>query len=87
MLTRATAAATGLKVLAGSGIVRPYSPATLARVLGTVRAWGTGPAGGFAALAVRSPDRVGLIDELGSLTFGELHRVPTPWRERSPSAA
>ena len=73
MLTRATAAATGLKVLAGSGIVRPYSPATLARVLGTVRAWGTGPAGGFAALAVRSPDRVGLIDELGSLTFGELH--------------
>ena len=29
------------------------------------RAWGTGPAGGFAALAVRSPDRVGLVDELG----------------------
>jgi acyl-CoA synthetase (AMP-forming)/AMP-acid ligase II len=74
MLTRATAAATGLKVLAGSGVVRPYSPATLARLVGTVRAWGTGPAGGFAALAVRSPDRVGLIDELGSLTFGELHR-------------
>jgi fatty-acyl-CoA synthase len=73
-MTRAAAAGTGLKVLAESGIIRPYSPATLARLVGTVRAWGTGPAGGFATLAVRSPDRVGLIDELGSLTFGEMHR-------------
>ncbi|GAB2768212.1 hypothetical protein GCM10027020_21370 [Nocardioides salsibiostraticola] len=35
--------------------------------------WGTGPAGGFASLAARFPDRVGIIDEIGSVTFGELH--------------
>jgi fatty-acyl-CoA synthase len=39
----------------------------------TLRAWGTGPAGGFTSLAVRAPDQVGLIDELGELTYGELH--------------
>ena len=36
--------------------------------------WGTGPAGGFAALEARWPDRPGLVDELGTLTFGEIHR-------------
>ena len=75
MLTRATAAATGLKVLAGSGIIRPYSPGRPSPGWSAPSAaWGTGPAGGFAALAVRSPDRVGLIDELGPLTFGEIHQ-------------
>ena len=36
--------------------------------------WGTGPAGGFTAMAMREPGRVGLIDEKGSLTWGDLHR-------------
>ena len=36
--------------------------------------WGTGPAGGYVALADRMPDAVGLVDELGSTTFGETHR-------------
>ena len=74
VLSRAAATGTGLKVLTGAGIVRPYSPAVLAGLALTLRRWGTGPAGGFAALAVRAPDDVGLVDELGSLTFGELHR-------------
>ena len=62
-----------LKVLAGSGLIRPYSPLKLARLARAVKDWGTGPAGGFASLAVRYPDRVGLVDELGGLTFAELH--------------
>lgn len=62
------------KVLAGSGVVQPYSPLKLARLGRTVLQWGTGPAGGFASLAVRHPDRPGLIDELGTLTFGDIHR-------------
>ncbi len=74
LLGHAVTAVVSVKVLAGSGVVRPYSPRALAGVLQSVRRWGTGPAGGFAALAARSPDRVGLVDELGQLTFGELHR-------------
>ncbi|MBD8869938.1 AMP-binding protein [Nocardioides donggukensis] len=64
---------TSVRVLAGTGVVRPYSPGTLARIAWTVKRWGTGPAGGFATLALRYPDRVGLVDDLGSLTFGEVH--------------
>lgn len=74
LMTRAGAAGTTLKVLTEAGIVRPYSPAVLVGIAKTMRAWGTGPAGGFASLAVRAPQQIGLIDELGSLTFGEMHR-------------
>ncbi len=74
LIGHAASAVVSLKVLTEAGIVRPYSPRALAGVLQSVRRWGTGPAGGFAALAARSPDRVGLVDELGSLTFGDLHR-------------
>ena len=78
-------------MLAESGIVRPYPPQVLVGILRAVRTWGTGPAGGFAALAVRAPHQVGLIDELGSLTFGEMHRrsnaLARPWRRgASPRA-
>jgi fatty-acyl-CoA synthase len=65
---------TSAGVLARSGIIRPYSPRTLVRLGRTLRAWGTGPAGGFTSLAVRHPNRTGLIDDLGPLTFGEIHR-------------
>ena len=40
----------------------------------TLKDWGTGPAGGFIAMAIREPRRVGLIDEKGTLTWGDLHR-------------
>ncbi|NYD41436.1 AMP-binding protein [Nocardioides panaciterrulae] len=73
-LGRAAAAGTGLKVLTEAGVIRPYSPLVLAGIAKALRDWGTGPAGGFAALAVRAPRQVGLVDELGALTFAELHR-------------
>ncbi len=69
-----TSGLTAARVLMGSGVVRPFSPVTIARLGLTLRAWGTGPAGGFITLALRYPDRAGLVDELGTLTFGELHR-------------
>ena len=72
--TLASTAGTSLKVLTAAGVVRPHSPLVLARLARTLQRWGTGPAGGFSALAVRAPDRVGLIDEIGPLTFGEVHR-------------
>lgn len=66
-------AGTGARVLTRSGVVRPYSPLVLARLTRALLAWGPGPAGGFITLAIREPHRTGLVDELGSLTFGELH--------------
>ncbi|MGV3564564.1 MAG: AMP-binding protein, partial [Nocardioides sp.] len=68
------AAGTSLKVLGRAGVIRPYSPVVLARLLRTLKEWGTGPAGGYASLAIRTPDAVGIIDERGQLTWGELHR-------------
>jgi fatty-acyl-CoA synthase len=65
---------TPARVLGGSGIIRPVSPVALARIGRALKEWGTGPAGGFTAIALRDPARLGLVDELGSLTFGELHR-------------
>jgi acyl-CoA synthetase (AMP-forming)/AMP-acid ligase II len=64
----------GLAVLAGSGLIQPYGPARLARLVHTVARWGTGPAGGYRSLAARYPDEIGIIDELGSLTFGDVDR-------------
>jgi acyl-CoA synthetase (AMP-forming)/AMP-acid ligase II len=73
LIDRAADLSTSLMVLGGAGIIRPYGPRTLAGLGKTVIRWGTGPAGGFVTLAVRHPARVGLIDELGELTFGEMH--------------
>jgi fatty-acyl-CoA synthase len=74
ILARAGTAGTGAKVLTQAGVIRPISPVRLAKVARAVAKWGTGPAGGFAALEARWPDRPGLVDELGTLTFGEIHR-------------
>jgi fatty-acyl-CoA synthase len=74
VLGRAAAAGTTVKVLTEAGIIRPYSPLVLAGIAKALKDWGTGPAGGFTALAVRAPHQEGLVDDLGSLTFGELHR-------------
>jgi acyl-CoA synthetase (AMP-forming)/AMP-acid ligase II len=64
---------TALRVLTTSGVVRPYSPSVLHKIARSLLDWGFGPAGGFSALAARYPDRVGLVDELGELTFLQMH--------------
>ncbi len=66
-------APTMLRVLIRAGVVRPYPPHRLARVARTLLSWGAGPAGGFAAMAVLVPGRPALVDDLGTLTFEELH--------------
>ncbi len=62
----------GIKVLAESGILRPYSPLSLAKAGRALQQWGTGPAGGFLAMATLVPDRVWVVDERGDLTFREV---------------
>jgi fatty-acyl-CoA synthase len=74
LATKAASTGYGLKVLAGSGILRPYSPAALARAGRLLQQWGTGPAGGFLAMATLVPDRVWIVDERGELTFREVDR-------------
>ena len=74
LASKAASTGYGLKVLAESGIIRPYSPLTLARAGRTLQQWGTGPAGGFLAMATLMPDRLWIVDELGELTFREVDR-------------
>ena len=69
-----TGIGTTVRVLGRAGVIRPYGPRTLFDVGRVLLRWGTGPAGGFATLAARSPHQVGVVDELGELTWGELHR-------------
>jgi len=66
--------AVSARVLGGSGIVRPMGPLTLVGVGKTLMDWGTGPAGGYIAMAVREPERTAIIDEIGELTYGDLDR-------------
>src|SRR4051812_5363177 len=66
-----------VKVMATSGVIRPYWPHTLLGVAKTILDHGIGFAGGIGALAIRSPKDVGLIDELGELTWGELDERST----------
>ncbi|MBS4754733.1 AMP-binding protein [Nocardioides sp. zg-ZUI104] len=66
-------AGTSLRILAESGIVRPYSPVVLAGLVKALKQWSTTPAGGFKTIALRAPDRTAIIDEHGSITYGELH--------------
>jgi acyl-CoA synthetase (AMP-forming)/AMP-acid ligase II len=74
LASKATSTGYGLKVLAGSGILRPYPPLTLARAGRALQQWGTGPAGGFVAMAALLPERTWVIDERGELTFREVDR-------------
>jgi acyl-CoA synthetase (AMP-forming)/AMP-acid ligase II/uncharacterized membrane protein len=62
------------RVLAGAGFVRPQRPDRILRTLGTIHRWGPTPAAGFAASAIRFPDETAIVDELGTLSFEEVHR-------------
>ncbi|WP_372734655.1 AMP-binding protein [Nocardioides sp.] len=74
LTSRANSTGYALKVLAGSGILRPYSPLALAKAGRILQQYGTGPAGGFRAMATLLPHRAWVIDERGELSFGEVDR-------------
>ncbi len=63
-----------LRVLYEAGVVRPMAPGTLLQVAKALRAWGASPAAAIASAAIRRPDAVALIDDVGELSFGELDR-------------
>ncbi|HEX8647807.1 MAG TPA: AMP-binding protein [Thermoleophilaceae bacterium] len=56
-----------------AGLVRPQRPDRLVRALRAVQKWGYTPATGYITNAARYPDDDAIIDELGRLTFSEVH--------------
>ncbi len=60
--------------LTNAGVIRPTRPDKLARIALTLQRWGPTPAAGYTAAAIRYPDEIAIIDELGTLTFADVHR-------------
>ncbi len=60
--------------LARAGLIAPLRPDRYVRMGLVTRRYGVSSAIGLLMAPVRNPDGVGLIDELGSLTWGELGR-------------
>lgn len=73
VLDRVGHAGHAIKVLADAGVVRPMRPEKLFHMASTMLRWGPTPAAGYSVSAVRRPDKVGIVDELGTLTFKEIH--------------
>jgi acyl-CoA synthetase (AMP-forming)/AMP-acid ligase II len=61
------------KTLVETGIFRPTRPDKLLRVGVALQRWGPTPAAGYTASAIRYPHATAIVDELGTLTFGEVH--------------
>jgi acyl-CoA synthetase (AMP-forming)/AMP-acid ligase II len=63
-----------VRTLVDAGIVRPTRPDKLMRIGLALRRFGPTPAAGYTGAAIRYPDDTALVDELGTLTFAEIHR-------------
>jgi acyl-CoA synthetase (AMP-forming)/AMP-acid ligase II len=61
------------KVLVDAGVVRPMRPDRAWGVLRTIQKWGRSPAAGSISLAARFPHEPMIVDELGTLSFSEVH--------------
>jgi len=62
------------KTLVEAGVFRPTRPDRLLRTGLALQRWGPTAAAGYAASAIRYPDDAAIVDDLGSLTFAEVHR-------------
>jgi fatty-acyl-CoA synthase len=69
----ATQAAETVRVAVTSGLARPQRPDRLVRALSAFIRLGSTPAAGYTVNATLRPDETAIIDELGTLTFGEVH--------------
>ncbi|MBJ7330758.1 MAG: acyl-CoA synthetase [Solirubrobacteraceae bacterium] len=63
-----------LQQLGRTGIVQPMPPGRFVGLAMALKTYGPTPAGGYAAAAAVRGDQPGIIDELGVLTFGQIHR-------------
>jgi acyl-CoA synthetase (AMP-forming)/AMP-acid ligase II len=62
-----------LATLTSAGIVRPSRPDRLLNTAVALARWGPTPAAGYTTAAFRYPDDVAIVDELGTLTFKQVH--------------
>ncbi|HYH57830.1 MAG TPA: AMP-binding protein [Thermoleophilaceae bacterium] len=69
----ASQAAETVRVAVTSGIARPTRPDRMARALVAYKRLGPTPAAGYTTNAIQRPQHQAIIDELGTLTFGEVH--------------
>src|SRR5690349_23883229 len=73
LATQATTKLQTLVTLTRAGIVHPERPDHLFNTVRALLRYGTTPAAGFAAAARNHANEPALIDELGTLTFKEVH--------------
>ncbi len=62
------------KTLLDSGLIAPARPDRLALAGRALVRWGTTSGGAVAVTAARAPHQPAVVDELGTLSYGELHR-------------
>lgn len=62
------------KTLVDAGLIAPTRPDRLVRAGRALMRWGTTSGGAIAVTAARAPDQPAIVDELGSLSYGELSR-------------
>jgi fatty-acyl-CoA synthase len=62
-----------VRVAVTSGLARPQRPDRLARALAAFFRLGSTPAAGYTTNSILRPNEQAIIDELGTLTFGEVH--------------
>jgi acyl-CoA synthetase (AMP-forming)/AMP-acid ligase II len=62
------------RTLAQVGILRPTRPDKALRIANALRRWGPTPAAGYTAAAIRDPGATAIVDELGTLSFEDVHR-------------
>ncbi len=71
---RAAHLAGSVKVLVDAGVVAPIRPDRLWGVLRTLQQWGRSPAAGAISLAARYPHEPMIVDDMGTLSYADVHR-------------
>lgn len=61
------------RTLARAGLLRPHRPDRVIGAAGQIARWGQSSAGAYAAGARLRPEELAVIDDLGELTFAEVH--------------
>src|SRR6201997_1034223 len=72
MASRLNQALGVVETLRRAGMIAPMRPDRYLKMAAAMRREGMGMTAGFASAAQRCPDRPGLIDELGTLTWRQL---------------